>query len=297
MAIRKRFDPVNFVLGTLLLLFAVACFYPFYSIYVYAFNDGLDSVQAPLFLFPRVPTLANFQAAFTQQDIVSSINVSVLRTTVGTFLSVLFTSALGFALMMRKVVGHKIFSYYFFITFLFNGGFIPLFLLLREIHILNTFWALILPNMIGYWYMIIFRSFFDTIPASIMESVEVDGASYFTIFFRMYVPLSKPVFAAVSLFVAVHLWNDWFAGEFFVQSSHLKPLQTVLRNLMQRADMMTQMMSEGDAGSLAAVMGAGITPYSIRVAIVVISVTPIVLVYPFLQKHFVKGLLIGSVKG
>lgn len=293
---QKSFNIANFLMGTVLLLFAIACFYPFYSVYIYAFNDGLDSLRAPLWLFPREPTIANFVAAFSIPNIVNAIGVSVLRLVTGTILSVLVTSALGFAMMMRRIVGYKLFSYYFFITFLFSGGFIPFYLLLKEIQLLNTFWALILPGMISYWFMIIFRSFFDSIPSSIMDSVEVDGASYFTIFFRIYVPLSKPVFAAVGLFVAVFLWNDWYAGEFFIINDSLKPLQTILRNLMQRADMMNDLMDQG-AGSLAVSMEAGLTPYAIRVAIVVISVTPIVLVYPFLQKHFVKGLMIGSIKG
>lgn len=292
----KTFNIANAFLSTILVAFALACFYPFYSVYIYAFNDGLDSLRAPLWLFPRKPTIANFAAAFSMRNILNAIGVSVARTASGTVLSVLVTSALGFALMMRRIVGYKFFSYYFFVTFLFSGGFIPFYLLLKEIQLLNTFWALILPGMISYWYMIIFRSFFDNIPSSIMDSVEVDGASYFTTFFRIYMPLSKPVFAAVGLFIAIFLWNDWYAGEFFIINENLKPLQTILRNLMQRADMMNQLMDQG-GGSLAVSMGAGITPYAIRVAIVVISVTPIILVYPFLQKHFVKGLMIGSIKG
>ena len=293
---QKSSSIARFVLGTMLFVFALACLYPFYSIYVYAFNDGLDSMRRPLFLYPRVPTVANFVAALSVKNIVNAIGVSALRLVTGTTLSILVTSMLGFAMMMRRVVGYKFFSYYFFITFLFSGGFIPFYLLLNEIEMLNTFWALILPGMISYWYMIIFRSFFDSIPSSIMDSVEVDGASYFTTFFRIYVPLSKPVFAAIGLFVAIFMWNDWFAGEFYVMNENLKPLQTVLVNLMRRASLLDEVMDKG-GGSLAASMEAGLTPYAIRMAIVVISVTPIILVYPFLQKHFVKGLMIGSIKG
>ena len=289
-------DIANSILVVVLALFALACVYPLYSVYIYAFNDGLDSMRAPLILFPRQPTLSNFEAAFSQRNIVNSINVSVLRTAVGTILALLATSMLGYAMMMRKIAGYKFFSYFFFITFLFSGGFIPSFLLIRELGMLNTFWVLVVPGMISYWYMIIFRSFFDGIPTSIMESVEVDGASYFTTFFCIYMPLSKPVFAAVGLFVAVGHWNDWFVGEFYIMTDNLKPLQTLLRNLMQRANLLDQLMNQ-NVGSLAASMSAGVTPYAIRVAIVVISVTPIIFVYPFLQKHFVKGLMIGSIKG
>ena len=292
----RRFDLPRILIHIILLFLAFLCFYPFFSIYIYAFNDGLDSMRGPLFFLPRKPTLSNFRIAFMEKYIINAIFISLARTSLGTFLTVLFTSALGYAMMMRKIPGYKFFSYYFFITFLFSGGFIPFYLLLKELGLLNTFWVLVVPGLISYWYMIIFRSFFDGIPDSIMESVEIDGASYFTIFFRIYMPLSRPVYAAVALFVAVHLWNEWFAGLFYIQNESLRPLQSLLQNLMQRADMMTRMMEQG-AGSLSTSMSEGITPYSIRVAIVVISVTPIILVYPFLQKHFVKGLMIGSVKG
>ena len=295
---RKTFSLLNFFIGSFLVVFAVACLYPFYNVYIYAFNDGLDSMRAPLVFFPRKPTLSNFQTAFSQRNIMNALGVSVLRTVSGTLLSVLVTSMLGFAMMMRKVVGYKFFSYFFFITFMFNGGFIPSYLLIKEIGLLNTFGALILPSMISYWYMIIFRSFFDAVPSSIMDSVEVDGATYFTTFFRIYAPLSKPVYAAVGLFTAIGHWNDWYSGEFYIVDDKLKPLQTILRNLMQRADLLDQLMSQNSsAGSLLASMSAGVTPYSIRVAIIVISVTPIILVYPFVQKHFVKGMMIGSIKG
>lgn len=285
------------LIGLLLFMAALVCFYPFYSIYIYAFNDGVDSLLRPLFLWPRKPTLANISSAFSEPNILNAVVISVSRTVLGTILQLLCTSALGYAMMMRKVPGHKFFSYYFFITFLFSGGHIPYYLVLKEIGLLNTFWVLVIPGMISYWYMVIFRSFFDSIPESIRESVEIDGASYLTIFFRIYVPLSRPVYAAVALFTAVGLWNEWFAGLFYIQKDNLRPLQSLLQNLMQRADLMSRIMELHGASSLAASAEKNITPSSIRVAVIVISVTPIILVYPFLQKHFVKGLMIGSIKG
>jgi putative aldouronate transport system permease protein len=294
--IKKKFDLTEILLTLILGALALVCLYPFFSVYIYAFNDGIDSMKAPLFFWPRKFTFNNIKVAFMEDFVLNAIFISVARTVLGTFLHVLFTSALGYAMMMRKIPGYKFFSYFFFITFLFSGGFIPSYLLLKELHLLNTFWVLILPGMISYWYMIIFRSFFDSIPKSLIESVEIDGGSYFTIFFRIFLPLSRPVYAAVSLFIAVNFWNEWFAGLFYIQKDSLRPLQAVLINLMQRADMMSKMMEQG-SGSLNASMNAGITPYSIRVAIVVISVTPIIMIYPFLQKHFAKGLMIGSVKG
>ena len=142
--------------------------------------------------------------------------------------------------------------------------------------------------------MIIFRSFFSsTIPISIEESSQIDGASYITIYFKLIIPLSKPVFAAIALFTAITHWNDWFAGEFYVRSSSLIPVQTLLHRIMVKSDMNRLI---ADAGSAMTQLFKNVTPYSVRMAIVVITVTPIIMVYPFLQKYFVKGIMIGSVK-
>jgi len=218
-----------------------------------------------------------------------------MRVLVGTFLTLLCTSTLAYAMTKRKLPGYKVFTYFFFITFVFHGGMIPFFLTIRTLGLFNTFWVLVLPSIYSYWFMILFRSFFDAIPDSIEESAKMDGASYMRIYFSFIVPLSKPVFAAIALFTAVNYWNDWFMGLFYIRDFNLIPLQTMLQRIMSEANMIQQLMRMGGAAGDSALRS--VTPYAIRLAIVVITVTPIVLIYPFLQKYFIQGIMLGSVKG
>lgn len=291
---KKRLNFIGAINAAVLLMFGIAALYPFWNVYIYSFNDGLDSLKAPLYFFPRKLSLDNILIAFFEKGIYTAFKISVLKTVIGTATSVFCTASLAYAMTKRRLPGYKLISYYFFITFLFGGGLIPYFLLLREMGLYNTFWVYILPGLYGYWNMVIMRSFFDTIPTSIEESAQIDGAGYLLIFMKLIIPLSKPVFAAIALFNAISHWNDWFMGEFFVKSSSLIPVQTLLQRIMMRSDM-TKIIKE--SGSMLSQMFQGVTPYSVRMAIVVIVVTPIIIVYPFLQKYFIKGIMIGAVKG
>ncbi len=287
----RAFTSLN---GLILVVFAVCALYPFLNIFIYVFNDGVDSLKAPLYLWPRKPSLDNMRLAFMQKGILNAALISVLRTVIGTLLSLLATSSLAYAMTKRKIFGYKFFSWFFFITFMFSGGFITFYLTLRQIGLLDTFWVFVIPAAYSYLYMIVFRTFFDSLPASIEESAQMDGASYFTIFSRLVVPLSKPVYAAVALFFAIGQWNDWFSGLFYVRKEALTPLQTLLQRLILQADLLAQAYQYG---STVADLWTHVTPYSIRLAVVVISITPIIMVYPFLQKHFVKGIMLGAIKG
>ena len=293
---RKKISVFEVINIILLLAICAACLYPFWNIYIYAFNEGLDSiVRGPLYFFPRKPTLANFTLAFRQEDIVQATKISVLRTLVGILASVTCVSTLAFAMTKRHLPGYKFFSSYFFITFMFSGGLIPTFLTIKEVGLFNSFWVYIFPVLYSYWFMVLFRSFFDTIPKSVEESAWMDGATPFTVFTRLIFPMATPVFAAITLFIGVQHWNDWFTGLFFVKSQDLRPLQTILRLLMSKVNMLERIaetgvdMSETDMG--------GVTPLAVRSAIVVITVTPIIMIYPFLQRYMVKGIMIGAVKG
>ena len=292
---KKRFVGVPYLILVLcFVLLTIVFVYPFYNIYVYAFNQGVNSYAAPLYLYPRIPTLENFSMALKLPNVGSAFLVSISRVIAGTLSSITCTSLLAYAMSKRFLAFYKLFSTYFFITFLFGGGAIAYYLLLREIKLLNSFLVFIVPGLFGYWNMVIFRSFFDGIPASIEESAEIDGAAPFTIFFKLLVPMSKPVIAALSLFVAVNHWNDWYAGEYFVKNPALKPLQTRLQDMLSQLNVTNELSR---MGALASDYVAKITPASVRMAVVVITVTPIIAIYPMLQKYFVKGITLGAVKG
>lgn len=289
----KRISPLGLINAFILFLLGAITLYPFYNVYIYSFNDGLDSMRAVLYLWPRKFTFDNIAKALMQDGIWGAFQLSVLRTLVGTLLTLICTSSLAYAMTKRNLKGYRVFSTYFFITFIFTGGLIPFYMVMLKIHLYDTFWVLVLPGIYSFWYMIIFRTFFDSIPRALEEAAEIEGASFIHIFIRVIVPLSKPVYATIGLFAGVNYWNDWFTGLFFVKKQYLLPLQSLLQKLMNETDMINKLglvLGASNAGS-------NVTPYSIKLAIVVISVTPIVLVYPFLQKYFVKGMMLGSIKG
>jgi len=284
----------GFINAAILLLLGLLAFYPFWNVYVYAFNLGADSARAVLYLWPRMFTLNNITLALEQQGIFSAFRVSVLRTVIGTALTLICTSSLAYVMTKRELKGYRFFSTYFFITFIFNGGLIPFYITMIQLHLYNTFWVLVLPGVYSFWFMMIFRTFFAAIPKELEEAAEIEGASFLQIFARVIVPLSKPVYATIGMFAAVNYWNDWFTGLFYVKKQSLTPLQSLLQVLMNDADVKSRLgLSAAEANDLM----QSVTPYSIKLAVIVISVTPIILVYPFVQKYFVKGMMLGSIKG
>jgi len=286
----QAFDIINMLI---LVFIAVACFYPFWNVLVYSFNDGIDALRGALFLWPRVFTVQNYMAALTTDGILNAFFVSVLRTLAGTLLTLICTSSLAYVMTKRDLPGYAFFSIFFFITFMFNGGLIAHFLTMQTLGLFNTVWVLILPGIYSYWYMIIFRSYFGTLPASLEEAALIDGASYTGILVKIIVPLSKPVYATIGFLSAVAIWNEWFTGIFYIRNPRLIPLQTLLQRIMMEADMINQLRAVGLAFDTA----VSVTPGAIRLAIVIITIAPIVMIYPLLQRYIIKGMLIGAVKG
>lgn len=280
-----------------LILFCITCLYPFWNMYVYAFNEGKDAMKGNLYFWPRKFTLENIQSALQYRRVSNGFKISILRTVIGTVTHILVTSLMAYAMGKRQIPGHKFFSTYFFIPFLFSGGLIPGYILLQELHLLNTFWVYIVPGLFSYWDMIIFRSYFDSLPQGLEESAQIDGAGVFTIFFKVVFPISKPVFAAESLFCAVGHWNDWFSGAFYVKNPNLWPLQTILQQMINSEQSIAAIAQMSGTGSVLKDSMNQVTLDSMKKATFVITVTPIILIYPFLQKYFVKGIMVGAIKG
>lgn len=291
----RIFDVFNTVF---MILLCVATLYPFIYILALSFNDGFDTLKRGIWLYPRVFTLDNYAKILEEENIVSSFMVSIGRTGVGVAISILMISMLAYGLLDKNLPGRRFFLKYFFITTLFSGGLIPSFILFRKLGLTNTFWVYILPAVYSFYNMVIIRSSFESIPASLGESAKMDGASDLQIFTRFYLPLSKPVLATIALFTGVFHWNDWFAGSFYISRASLKPAATLLRDILSQmtfesSDMQNINRMNTQLGVQAA---SSTTPQSVQMAFVVVITLPIILVYPFLQKYFVKGVMIGSVK-
>ncbi|WP_254639512.1 carbohydrate ABC transporter permease [Cohnella sp. GbtcB17] len=216
--------------------------------------------------------------------------ISAIVTSVGTLLSILVTAITAYPLSKRHLPGISFIMVLFVFTMLFNGGLIPNYLLIRELHLINNLWSLILPAMISVFNMLVIKSYYEGLPEALEESARIDGARSYTILFRIILPLSMPVLATIALFYAVGFWNDYFSPMLYISDPALKTLQLHLRDVVMENDTANAINRSADDLM-------NMSPESIRAATVVASTVPILLVYPFLQKYFIKGVLIGSVKG
>lgn len=277
-------------------IFAFLCVYPFIFVIASSFNEGTDTAIGGIFLWPRKPTLTNYEMILANKNFWGGYQVTILRTVIGTVSSLFVTSLVAYGLCDKAMPGRRIVLAFMLIPMLFSGGMIPGYLNLRNLRLINTFWVYIIPGLFSVWNSIIFRTSFSSIPESLKESMRLDGAKEFTIYYRIIVPLSKATFAALALFTAVGHWNDWFSGAYYVNKQQLVPMQTVLRNLMN-ADLTTSSakylaMMEDEAVS----NYENVTSLSMKMAAVMVGTAPILAIYPFLQRFFMTGVMIGSIK-
>lgn len=282
---------------SLLLLFSICCIYPFLYVTALSFNDGLDAMRGDIYIWPRAFTLVNYETIFQDERIMGSLLISVYRTALGAAITVLFNSCFAFALTKRDLPGRKAFNWIVLIAMFFYGGLIPYFLVCKALGLVNTFWVFVIPGAIVPFYIMMFRVYYMNLPIELEESAMLDGAGYFTVFFRIYFPLSTPILATIALLSGIGHWNDWYTGTVMVASSRLWPLQTLLLNILQGSDLMQFFKEENLATAGRVISRVKITPESIKMAILVCTVAPIAIIYPFAQKYFVKGMLIGSLKG
>ena len=291
---------LNYLLLTIL---ALSIIFPFYYIVVLSLNEGQDTVtNGALMLWPRVFTFENYQKAFEYKTMVSSLLITVSRTLIVTGCGLLLQAMLGYALTFKTLPGRRWISLFFYFTTLFGGGLIPTYILYRQLGILSTYWVLIIPSLYSVWNTFILRTFFQGIPDAIGESARIDGATEMTIFFRLMLPLSKAALATVALYIGVATWNDWFTGQYFIlMRDEIQPAATMLNKLLAQSNFTSGASKANDlvagAGASTFMNTTTTTTESLRNAFIIITITPIMCVYPFLQKYFVKGALIGSVKG
>lgn len=290
------FTALNYFLLT---LFAFSMIYPFIYVLVYSLNDGKDSMMGALYFFPRKFTLDNYAQVFDNPQIWQAYKITILRTLLGTVLSVLLSTLMAYALAKKTLPGRTFFTFYIFLPTIFSAGFIPYFITLQKLHLINNFWVYVIPFLFNFMHIVIIRTFIQGIPEELEEAARIDGLGDFQIFMRIILPLSGPVLATISLFVGVMHWNDWFTGTYYVSNKSLMPVQTLLQQMLTEAEALSSSMQRAaqQGGQTVNVSAAGATPESLRMALLVITVFPILCIYPFLQRYFVKGTMIGSVKG
>jgi len=275
-----------------MILFVVITLYPVLNTVAISFNDGNDAVRGKIYLWPRLFSLKSYQIVLAKPAMKTGAIVTVARTVLGTLLALATNALLAFVVSRKKFLFKSQLSLFWVITMYVNGGLIPTLLLFTTLHLTSTFWVYVIPGMLNAFNMLVMRTYMQGIPDSLEESAQLDGAGYFTIFWKIISPLCLPVYATVALFVAVGQWNSWFDAMLYNRmNTKYTTLQYELMKLLSSVS-----NSKSDGGGKTEAATATVTPITVRAAATVITMLPIICLYPFLQRYFVTGLTIGGVK-
>lgn len=284
--------PFNVIINTVMILVCFIALYPVWYTIIVSFNNSEDTLRGGVYFWPRMFTLESYRTVFQDKSIIKAFGITILRTLLGTVSSVVFTSMVAYAFSKKHILGNKVYMIIGTITMFFGGGLIPTFILFKNIGLYDNFLVYIIPSMFNFYNMIIFMAFFRELPVGLEESAKLDGANDLIIFFRIILPLSMPVVATIALFNGVWQWNDYFTGVMYINNADLQPIQTFLYRIVASAS-----ASKAVVSLPAGISAQQVSSQSVRLATMVVTTFPIVCVYPFLQKYFVKGMLIGSIKG
>ncbi|WP_139990913.1 carbohydrate ABC transporter permease [Paenibacillus paridis] len=291
---RRKFRRIGvFEVFNALLMLAV-CFltlYPMWFVFINSLNAPQQAMLGTVNWFPKEFSLASYSVVFNDKSLMHGFYITTLRTVIGTVAHVLFTAIVAYGMSKSNLIGRKIYLKIALITMLFSGGLIPSFILMTKLGLYDNFWVFIIPAMYTFFNMVIFMSFFRTIPDSLEESAKVDGASDYGVLFRIVLPNSMAVLATISLFSAVYHWNDYYQGVIYIRSQDQLPMQTMLYKIIAE-NSMSFMQQQAMAQ-----FGARLPGNSIKFASMMVATLPILVFYPFIQRYLVKGVMIGAIKG
>ena len=280
----KILGAVNYIV---LSFAAILCLLPFINIFVSSFTSAEEIILRGFVLFPRNPTVSAYQYIFSTPVFLNSMLNSIHITVVGTIVSMMFTISMAYALAQKRLIHRSFFNFLVIFTMLFSGGMIPSYMLVVNLGLINSYWALFLTGAINAFNMILLKNFFMKVPRELSESARIDGANELHILFRVMLPVSLPAIATFSLFYAVNYWNVFFSALLYIHDASRRPIQVLLRNIV--------ILSGGGFGE--SNPDVVIPSETVKMAVIIVSTIPILCVYPFLQKYFTKGIMVGSLKG
>jgi putative aldouronate transport system permease protein len=281
----------QWVLGVILLLIMIVTLYPFWHVLMYSFSDPKKAMGGGLFLVPKGYSLDSYGLLFRNSTIFHAYSSSLFRLIVGTIINIIFTALLAYPLSIRRFIWRTPITLIIFFTMLFSGGMIPTYLLVNSFGLVDSLWALIVPTAISAWNFFIMKNYFQSLPPELEESANIDGASPLGTLFRIVLPVSMPVIAAITMFYGVWHWNAYFDAVLYIRTQDKQVLTVFLRNMMNFSAVESTRSMENSANM------ANVSEESVKMATIVANMIPMLLLYPFLQKYYVKGVLIGSVKG
>jgi len=281
---------MGLIISVILIIFSLLCFLPFWNILVSSFSSTETITRNPFLIVPRELNLSGYKYIFSARTLLRSIRVSGFITVVGTFINMALTAATAYPLSRRQVKGKSVIQFCIVFTMLFSGGMIPTFLVVRATGLFNSLWALMIPSAISAFNLIIMKNFFDQVPLELEESAKIDGCNDFIIWLRIILPVSTAVLATLTIFYGVSNWNAYFNAILYINDSDKWTVQIVLRQVV--------VMASGGVGDLNQMDPDFVVPgKTVQMGTIVIATLPIILIYPFAQKYFVKGALLGSIKG
>ena len=289
---RALFNVLNYGFFT---LFLILCLYPLWYVFIYTISDPAVLKNGTVTFLPRGFSLTNVKKVLALKGVFQAFGMSVARTVVGTAATVFCCTVLGYLFTKEKMPFRRVLYRFLIVTMYVSGGMIPTYLVFRSYGILNRFSAYILPGMISAYYIILVKTYIESLPPALEESAVLDGARYDQIILRLIVPLSVPIIATIAIYAAVGQWNSWFDNHIYTfRNKKLLTLQYMLYNYLQEAEALAKLMAES---SEVIRVEDYITPTGVKMTVTMITVLPILLVYPFLQRFFIKGIMIGAVKG
>ena len=279
-------------------LFAFVCAYPFYYIFINSISNNDLSKRGKVLFWPKEVHLNNYSQVMQIQELFGSFKVSLARTVLGTILTVIVAAFLGYMFTRETLWKRKFWYRFVTVTMYFNAGVIPWYITMNNLGLTNNFWAYVLPTAVAPFYIILCKTFVESVPKELQDAGEIDGAGTLRVFFSIIIPVIKPILATVAIFAAVNQWNSFQDTLLLVTDSKLYTLQFLLYNYINQASSLAGLVNSTTSGtSLAASLAHAATATSIRMTVTIVVVTPIILVYPFFQRYFTKGIMIGAVKG
>ncbi len=288
------FDLINVLLLT---VFTLICVFPFYYLFINTISDNALSARGLITLLPKGVHFENYIQIFKISGILTAAIVSLARTVIGTALSVFASAFLGYLLTKRNMIGHKLVYRFIVVTMYFNAGVIPWYINMMNLHLLNNFLVYILPTIVAPYSIILVKTYVESIPSALEDAAQMDGAGYMARFAWVILPVCLPILATITIFSAVGQWNSFQDTLFLISDNRLYTLQFLLYRYMNEAEALATIIKTAESSELLANMTITQTPTSIKMTVSMIVVLPILLVYPYFQKYFVKGIMIGAVKG
>ncbi|TFE25559.1 carbohydrate ABC transporter permease [Cohnella luojiensis] len=289
---RKRLGVADIIIHAILIFLTICTLFPFYNVILMSFSDTVAISKQVVYLIPTTFDLSAYSYIFHEPRFLKAFLVTLFVTVVGTLVNLTVTLTGSYVLSKTGFPGRKIIMSGILFTMFFNGGLIPFYLMMKDFHLINNLFVMILPVAVNTFYLIICIAFFRTLPVGLEESAKIDGANDIQVLYKIVLPISMPMVATIALFYAVDRWNEWWFGVLFMTDINLLPLQALLRELLTNYQQVLSSITTS-----VVVQNTGLHPKMIKMAVLVVSTLPIICLYPFMQKYFAKGVLIGSIKG